>query len=544
MSQRALIITAIAVTVLAFVAAEADFVGEYDSLRHQTYKSTLLTSFRIAWEGDIELDSEQAEIVRMSPDAVLEVRQRRFTSRKKLEVRPDADGRPVYSYKVGARKRPAEEGKAYLDTVMDSIVRSTTVGAHARARRLLDEEGLDALLYEVGGLRSNSARRIYLEAAAEMESLDETQARRIVETAGREISSSSRLRATLVDLSERWPVDWQLNQAFTEAAEEIASSSEKRHTLVEVARHRGIGDDADSFAEVASTIGAGSEKARAVSSLHEIEPTPEVAMALLETVDTIASSGERRRALTELVARPELPEEVYSRAFEVVHGISASSERATALTAMAPFLASARGPGDARPEVVEDTERADDAEPVDDAEAVAEVAGELVEEAADLEAAPETPPAAAGVAFTDSALSDTLGREYIQAASSISASSELRRAFLALSRASDLSEPLCDEWIESSSRVASTSIAADLLIESARVCPGSDRLWKAYLSGVGDLQASSEQRRALMALLERGDLSGPTLDGLERAAEKNIASTSEREAVIERVEEVRVAHGS
>lgn len=479
MSQRTLIILAVVLTCLAFIAAEADFWSGYgyDVMHNYYNRSTVLTSFRVAHAGTIELDESQTAILRMSPDARLDVRERRLLSRRRLEVRPDASGRPTFEFRVGARKGSPEDAEAYLASVMGDVVRGTTVGAQSRADRLLAEDGLDRLLSEVGRLDSNAARRIYLETAASMEGLEESQAMEVIRTAGREMTSSSRLRATLSDLAERLPSDWALNEELVEAATSIASSSERRRALVDIARLRGIdAGDAEDFAAAASTIPSYAERGRTVTRIYELEPLPELAEAFLSTADTIESSSERRRVLTELVARPGLPDSVYSEALGIAADIPSSHEKASFLSAVAEHL-----------------------------------------------------PA-----------SDDLRREYIDAAGTISSSTEAKKAYLAM-LPEDVAEAVCRDWIDSAGQVPSSSIAADLLVQSASRCPAGGAVWRSYLDAVERLPASSDRRRAMMALLDREDLDEATLAEVAAVAERSIAATSERDAVLERVDRMRVA---
>ena len=200
--RRTLITIALALTVVAFVTAEADFWDESFLRADHHHMTTVLTSFRVAHRGEIELDETRSRIVSMSPDARLQVAERRFFARRRVEVRPDAAGRPQYEFKVGSRQRSEEDGREFLDLVMEDVLRFSTVGEQFRARSILGSEGVDGLLEEVGRLDSNSARRIYVEIAAASEGLTEQEGIAIVRTAGREINSSSRLRSTVIQLAE------------------------------------------------------------------------------------------------------------------------------------------------------------------------------------------------------------------------------------------------------------------------------------------------------------------------------------------------------
>ena len=476
MTQRSLIILAIVVTGVAFFAAEADFWSGHEVQRHHSYRSTGLTSFRIAYSGDIELDPGETRIVSMSPDASLDVAERRFIFRRRLEVRPDAAGRPVLELKVGSRQRSSEQAEQYLASVLDEILSSTTIGALARARRILDEDGLDELLREVARLDTNSGRRIYLEVASQLPGLQPEQAAKIIHTAGREMTSSSRLRGALTDLAESLPLEWELTKELTEAVERIPSSSEKATALIEIARLRSISPgDGRAFSEAIATIASSSEKARAIRRIHRIDSAPEVTEVLLSAADTIQSSGERRRVLTELVGYPDLPESVYSKALVVSRSISSSGEKATFLASVASYL-------------------------------------------------PE---------------SETSQLEYIDTAGTISSSGEVKRALLALANSADLSEKVCQSWIEAAADVASSGTSTDLLVAAAASCPSADPVWRAYLNAVSGISSSGDQRRALTALVDREDLTAATLDEIERVAEDSIASTGDRDKVRDRVDEAR-----
>lgn len=469
MTQRNLILLAVGLTVLAFVAAEADFWDEHRPRGHYSYNSTFFTSFRIAHDGEIELDRDSTEIVRMSPDAYLEISERRLATRRRFEARPDPNGKPVYKLREGARERSESEAKEYLGSVMEKVSNRTTVGARARAQRLLSEEGLDETLREVERLDLNSVRRIYLQEAALMDGLDEAGARSIVRTAGAEMSSSTRLRALLVDLAADLPEEWALTEEFAWSAEQIASGSEKSKALVEIVRLRQVqpGDEA-AVSEALSTIASSSDKGRAIVRIARLNPTPGQLEGLLDAADTIAASAERRRVLVEVVTSPGASPEIVEHALEVGRGIASSSERAA-------FMA-----------------------------ATANVLGEEQE----------------------------TQMHYIDAASEIAASVEVRRALGALMRAQELSPEVCAAWIDASAEIPASSIATDLLVEASSGCPDATAVWRRYVAAVREIPSSSEQRRALVALLARDGLDEELLSEIDSAAGR-IASQSERERVRE-----------
>jgi hypothetical protein len=471
--RHILVTLALALTVVAFLAAEADFWDESFLRADHHHMTTVLTSFRVAHRGEIELDETQGRIVSMSPDARLQVAERRFFTRRRLEVRPDASGRPQYEFAVGSRERNEEEGREFLDLVMEDVLRVTTIGAHSRARRVFEADGMDGLLDEVARLDSNSARRIYIEIAADVEGLTEEEAVAVIRTAGREITSSSRLRSTLVELAEDLPAEWTVTEELIAAAENIPSSGVKAEALTEFTRVRGLqAEEAAAMAEAISTISSSGEVVRTVQRIARLAPSPEIIEQMLEPISGLHSSGDRRRALEDLISYPGLADSAYQRALELSRDIASSGERASFLSALA----------DKMPQ------------------------------------------------------SEAMLRQYIEVAGTITTSGDEANALTVLLREAELSAELCRFWIETVGQVSSSGTAASLLAEASRHCPDEEVVWNAYLAAVREIPSSGDQRRALMALMERDGLDSGVVEQVIALAEQAIASTGESRQVTERAQ--------
>lgn len=471
MARSTLIILAILFTLVAFVAADLDFWRTHGLEGRVHYHSnTLLTSFAIASRGDLEFDEERGEIVAIAPGALLEIRQRRLTTRWRLEVRGDSSGRPIYRYEVGSRQLPEAEAKRYLATHLDQILSTTTIGAEARARRLAREEGVERVLEEVGRLETNSLRRIYLGEATRAPDLDEELAVRLVRTAARAITSSSQLGETLVEMAEALPASWTLTGELARAAESIASSSERASTLESVVRQRSLEPaDVEALRRSVTSIASSSEKGRLIRRLVEIEPVPWLVEGMLEAARSIESSTELRRVLSALVTVPELYDELFLAALDVSEEIASSREKSGFLEGLVAVLPS----------------------------------------------------------------SPELASRYVEVASTISSSVEQRSALAALLEDRALSPGVCVEWVRSASEVASSEVQADLLVAAARRCAASPQVLPAYLRAVEELPSSVDQRRALVALVEVAELDATARAEIASVAERAVASASERAVVLE-----------
>lgn len=473
MARSTLIILAILFTLFAFVAADLDFWRDHGFTGRIHYHSnTLLSSLAIASRGEIEVDDERGEIVALEPGGYLEIRERRLTTRRRLGVRGDASGRPVYSYQVGSDRRPESEAREYLAAKLDQILSTTTIGAETRARRLAEDEGAERVLAEIDRLETNSLRSIYLARAARAPGLDADLAARIVRTAGGVVDSSARLGELLADLAESLPVEWNLTAELARAAESIASSAERANALEAVVRRRSLeATDVGVLGEVVASIPSSSVKGRLIRRLVELEPMPALVEAMLTASRSIESSAERRRVLTALSTVPDLPPELYREALDVAEEIASSSERAGFLKDLVDLL----------------------------------------------------PPRPA------------LESRYIEVASTIRSSVEQQRALAALLAARALSPPVCAEWVRSAGGVASSRVTAELLVAAAARCAAEPAVRRAFLSAVEGLPSSVDQRRSLVALVEAADLDADARSEIAAVAERAIASASERAVVLERL---------
>lgn len=300
--------------------------------------SNAFSSVEIRSRGEVELNEAGTEIVRVAPGARLTLRERHLARVREIEVTANADGTPRYEYEVDGRQAPYDdEARNWFAERLAQLVRETPIGAAARARRILRDVGPDALLDEVEDLESSTAAQIYITELAESASMDAPILQRAADTASRKISSSSRLRQTLIMLAEKHPGDPGLSVDLMEAAQRISSSSETRKALVEIARRRPLdSQSALAMARAIRSISSSSEMRAALEELAASSPVDdEVFSAYLETASRISSSSEQRRAMIALIDRQVLSPSVQYEAAQAVRRIASSSEKARVLGRLA-----------------------------------------------------------------------------------------------------------------------------------------------------------------------------------------------------------------
>ncbi|HET9794238.1 MAG TPA: hypothetical protein VFS34_07230, partial [Thermoanaerobaculia bacterium] len=330
----------------AAVSARADihFGIVEDSDDHHYYRSSGLASFEVRYEGEVELSPDRESVTAVAPGAWIEIRTRRLFSPRMVRVTRGADGRPQVRYWIADRSGSADQARNYLARNLPEAARVTAVGARGEAKRLL-RQGPDRLLDAIGGLESGAAQEIYLEELVAAGPIDAAAGRRAVETAGREISSSSRLRRILTRLAEALPPDPDLTAALARACSEISSSSQSGAALAAIAEKRGVPPAAArDYAHSIGEISSSSEAATAVDRVGRFASDAGSIELLAGAAESIASSAELRRALTSLSRHPGLPPEALARILTAGARISSSSEKASLLEDCAAGAAAAPAP--------------------------------------------------------------------------------------------------------------------------------------------------------------------------------------------------------
>ncbi len=459
-------LAAVLLLAAAPVRADIHFGLVEDSDEHHYYRSSGLTSFEVRFEGEIELSPDRESVAAVAPGAWLEIRTRRLFSPRMVRVTRGDDGRPQVRYWLADRAGSPEQARDFLARNLPEAARVTAVGARGEARRLL-RQGPDRLLDAVGGLESGAAQEIYLDELVAAGPVDAAVGRRAVETAGREVSSSSRLRRILTRLAGALPPDPELTGALARACSEISSSSQSGSALAEIAEKRGMPpSSAPDYAHSISEISSSSQAATAVERVGPFAADGPSIEALAGAAESIASSSELRRALTSLARHPNLPPAALARILAAGTRISSSSEKASLLADCAPVAA-------ASPEAL---------------------------------------------------------RAYLATARTIESSSETRRALAALVRASAKGDALADV-LRAARRIDSSSQKAELLVEAA-AAPADAVSFSAYLDCARTIDSSSEKARAVRALLEKATLTADQRKAVMDFAEREIASSGDREAVL------------
>jgi len=290
-------------------------------------------------------------------------------------------------------------------------------------------------------------------------------------------------------------------RAVETAARTVLSSRRLRRVLGKLAD--GLPPDPDltaALARACSEISSSSQSGAALAAIAERRGVPPAsAREYARSIGRISSSSEAATAI-ERVGRQAADAGSIELLAGAAESIASSSELRRALTSLArhPNL-----PAEALPRILS--------------------AGKSISSSSEKaslleECAPAT--AAFRAALT----------AYLDTAETIDSSSETRRALSALLRGGIKGEALA-AVLEAARRIDSSSQKAELLVEAAGL-PIDAVSFPAYLECARTIESSSEKSRAVRALLERAALDPGERRAVMDFAEREISSSSEREAVL------------
>ncbi len=464
--------------------------------RIQSSGSTRHTTIEVREDGDrteletsgaIAFTDDDAAVASLSPDGYLRIRSDARGRDRTIDVTPAIAGEPgaaVLVYRVEGSEQPLDaEGRALLARVVEMLVTRTSIGAKARAERIAAESGADGLLAEIERLHSSDAQRIYFGEALRAGELDADQLVRAAKAVSHVTSSSTR-GDLLTELAQHRPADTQLSLAILDTADGIPSTSARGNVIEAVARYRRVDAPvAHALIRSARSIPSSSTSSASLVTVLGAAPRvpdeggrelldPGVIEVWIEAVSSIPSTSAQGRAFRALLAQSLRPTQHAQlvRAFASIPSTSTRTELLCELLRVAP----------ADPGVL----------------------------AASLDTIWSIP--------SSSSQERALGA--VVAAIGDADQARLPRAD-ALALRADLAR--------GAGRIASSSTRTEFLVRLLRTGPTDDAVLIACLDAIASTPSSSNQERALRALLERHELSADVLAHASKTASA-IASSSAR----------------
>ncbi len=445
--------------------------GEYDNPEIHYMINMVFRSLEVRFNGEMSLNQSAEQIVSVSAGSYLEVKERRWFTTRELRVTGSADGQPQYRFWLNDHpEKFDEDARAWFAHMLPQVNRRVGIDAWQRIRQLIAENDQNGIFSVISPIGSDQAKsKLYLRTL-QQGNLETAVIHRLITEAGQQVSSSSRLQWLLVKIAAIVPDEPGLTSALFESTRHISSSSSMRKAIVCILRNRSIDTAAAiAAADAIRSISSSSDKAMALAVLAKVcPPDKRAGLAYLDAAESVASSSNKASALISLIHRQDLPAEVWI-------GIAQTSETVSSSGSLADVL----------------------------------------------------------VAFAAQCpLQDNVLKAYVTAAKTIASSGDKSRALVALIQRPGMTETTAMEIARASETVSSSGNQEKILSELAPVCPVTAPVIHAYLAAVSKISSSDLQASALVALLQRNDLSPELLGDILKTANTQISSSSSRDRVI------------
>lgn len=124
--------------------------------------STNTADFNVEMRGKIELTDDDRDIKSISDDGYMEIAKTVFGSKRSIRIESLGDGKMSKEYYEGRTKMPWDpNGKNWLSEILPELVRTTTIGAETRVKRIFAKGGTNAMLSEIDRLENDHVRAHY-----------------------------------------------------------------------------------------------------------------------------------------------------------------------------------------------------------------------------------------------------------------------------------------------------------------------------------------------------------------------------------------------
>jgi beta-lactamase regulating signal transducer with metallopeptidase domain len=306
---------------------------------------------RIRTEGKVDLNEDWTGIVRLARGAEMRIEEEGAGAKRRLDIEPGSDGRPVYTWKIDGTERPFDAaGRTWLQSMLLQFVRGTGYAADERVATILKRQGPQGVFAEISQIPGDYVKAIYFKKLLAHRELGAPVVERVLRQAGKEIKSDYELGQTLSAAAESQPLTESLSTAYAEAAGSIQSDYEQKQALTALVS-RGRLTPATLAMVLRSAHGIESdyecaELLTAVAAKTRLDD-PVAWHAYAEAANTIGGDYERHRALSAAVKTGSLSPDSLLGLIQSARGIHSDYERASLLVEIAGQYNLAGAPRDA-----------------------------------------------------------------------------------------------------------------------------------------------------------------------------------------------------
>lgn len=253
---------------------------------------------KIHASGDIQFASDDSDLASLSEGGVLEITVRDKGTSNTFKARGKGHGQIERQF--NGRDGNTPEAKAWLASVLLDVIRQCGFGAESRAKRILEKDGVDALIQEIHRIESSYIQRSYCQALLQSPKADPASIKRLVHQVGADMDSDYELASLLVQVGER------------NLGEPVALAC----------------------AQVATQVDSDYERHRALKALLATEPSEALSRAILNSGQGIDSDYEKSGLIQDLCQAGSANPFPLEPALELAKGMDSDYERGRVLGAL------------------------------------------------------------------------------------------------------------------------------------------------------------------------------------------------------------------
>lgn len=292
----------------------------------------------VKYRGSFELNDDDTDIVKVSPGGYVKLSDGKWMRGYSVTYEADASGNLRRRFFVGSSERAFEpEGREWLSKTLPPFVRMSGFGAEGRVARILRKGGPNAVLAEISQIEGSYGKTLYLRLLLKHGTIDAVTARRILEQAGREVTSDYEMATLLIQGADKLLADEGSRRAYLEAAKSIDSDYEMRRVFGAVLKRSDVAPAmAAGILEAAQALGSDYEAASLLQQVvqqHALEGP--LRTAFFNVLGSINSGYEKGRVLQAIVRRPQVSAETLLAVLTEAGKMSGSYEASQVLKAAA-----------------------------------------------------------------------------------------------------------------------------------------------------------------------------------------------------------------
>jgi beta-lactamase regulating signal transducer with metallopeptidase domain len=285
----------------------------------------------VRMHGEVHFNDAETDVKSISPDGFFSYEESYgFTSRR-YQAQATSSGQIQKRYLVDGREKSFDaDAVAWMRAAIPDLLRDSGIDAAERVRRIFRQGGVSAVLTEIGKIRGDGTKKLYigeLLLTAKPTSDQFQSLLRIV----RNMGSDGEKAAVLTFLSPNILKDGLRDYAF-EALKTIRSDGEKHRVLTEFISHDSSRGTLTLAARAAADINSDGEKSAVLLNLAPyLRNSADLQRPFFRAAETIHSDGERARVLTAVMASAGEQPFTLIEALRAAQAINSDGEKARVL---------------------------------------------------------------------------------------------------------------------------------------------------------------------------------------------------------------------